>query len=111
MVGHRQRLYLVGGKGDDGSSLRCVHILDLATGLWSRGPDLGWHRWYFGLVRVGGALYAVGGCGQLDSVEAWQLDDDDTSGWVQKASMGMRRHLPGVGAMDGCIYVVGRVKD
>ena len=30
-------------------------------------------RWYLGLVRLGDTLYAVGGCGQLDTIEALRL--------------------------------------
>lgn len=63
-------------------------------------------RWNHGLVRIGDMLYAVGGCGQQNTMEALSLTDLE-AGWSQRPSMECRRHVPGVGVLDGLIYVVG----
>ena len=49
---------------------------------------------------------AVGGCDQQNSMEALSLADLE-AGWSPRPSMEVRRHLPGVGVLDGLIYVVG----
>ena len=36
---------------------------------------------------------------------------DLESGWAPRPSMGTRRHVPGVGVLDGLIYVVGGADD
>ena len=51
-------------------------------------------------------LYAVGGCGQQNSMEALSLADFE-AGWSPRPSMEVRRFVPGVGVLDGLIYVVG----
>jgi len=73
MVGYRHDLYMVGGRGADGESLRSCFILNLETGGWRRGPDMMNHRWYHGVCRVNNVLFAVGGCGQLNTIEALDL--------------------------------------
>jgi hypothetical protein len=42
----------------------------METEEWSRGPNMNEERSYHGLVRISDALYAVGGCGQLNSIES-----------------------------------------
>lgn len=75
-------------------------------GSWHRGPSLQQSRWNHGLARVGDTLYAVGGCGQQNSMEALSLTDIE-SGWSPRPSMAQRRHVPGIGVLDGLIYVAG----
>lgn len=100
---------------------RSFHIYNADTGHWDRGPDLNEYRWYFGLCRIGQILYAVGGCGQLDSMEAIDIEQlgptgnlgartdqfQMGSGWVRKCPMGERRHLPGICCDEEHIYVLG----
>ena len=42
----------------------------METEKWSRGPNMKEERSYHGLVRISDTLYAVGGCGQLNSIES-----------------------------------------
>ena len=85
---------------------RTCFYYDLQDDAWSRGPSLQQARWNHGLVRLGDVLYAVGGCGQQNSMEALSLTDLD-SGWAPRPPMNERRYVPGVGVLDGLIYVVG----
>lgn len=101
IAGHRSKVYLVGGT----SGCTC-HIYDLATSEWTVGPSMQEPRWHHGLVRLGDMLYAVGGCGQQNSMEAICLSDLE-SGWAARPPMNVRRYLPGVATLAGAIYVVG----
>jgi hypothetical protein len=85
---------------------RGCFIYDLEKINWIRGPSLQQPRWNHGLVRIGEMLYAVGGCGQQNSMEAVSLVDLE-AGWAPRPSMEVRRHIPGVSVLDGLIYVVG----
>ena len=63
-------LYLIGSLSSNTCTLRMCHIYDMETEKWSRGPNMKEERSYHGLVRISDTLYAVGGCGQLNSIES-----------------------------------------
>ena len=113
IASHASKVYLVGGRSKDGRSLRCVFCLDFETMSWSRLSDMREIRWYHGAVLIGSRLYAVAGCGQLDSVEYLELDSTQgvANSWQLMASMNIPRHLPGVGALHRSIYVCGGTDD
>ena len=113
IASHGSKLYLVGGRSKDGRSLRSVFCLDFETMGWSRLSDMREIRWYHGAVLIGSRLYAVAGCGQLDSVEYIELDSNQgvADSWQLTAAMNIPRHLPGVGALHRSIYVCGGTDD
>ena len=104
------QVYLVGGNSslisDSRKQGRTCFYYDLQDDTWSRGPSLQQSRWTHGLVRLGDVLYAVGGCGQQNSMEALSLIDLE-SGWAPRPPMNARRYVPGVAVLNGLIYVVG----
>jgi len=123
-------IFLVGGRSREGQTLRSVFSFDLATTTWKRLPDMKEVRWYHGAVVIGGRLYAVAGCGQLDSVEYLELESFPVGGqpgppgqggppsqygegsqWQSVCPMAHPRHLPGVGALGAKIYVCGGTDD
>ena len=53
------------------------NIYDVETEKWFRGPNMNEERSYHGLVRISDTLYAVGGCGQLNSMESLCLSSRD----------------------------------
>ena len=108
-----QKLYLVGGRSKDGRSLRSVFCLDFEKMNWNRLSDMHEIRWYHGSVIVGSRLYAVAGCGQLDSVEFLELDSSQgvADSWQLVSPMASPRHMPGVGVLDSNIYVCGGTDD
>jgi hypothetical protein len=63
-------LYVTGGVGADGSTLRSCERYDPASNTWSRIADLPEPRQGHALACLGGSLYAVGG---------QTSDDDDPS--------------------------------
>ena len=108
--GNVLQVYLVGGNSslisDSRKQGRTCFYYDLQDDTWSRGPSLQQARWTHGLVRLGDVLYAVGGCGQQNSMEALSLIDLE-SGWAPRPPMNARRYVPGVAVLNGLIYVVG----
>ena len=91
---------------EDRKQGRTCFCYDLNEDTWTRGPSLQQPRWNHGLVRVGETLYAVGGCGQQNTMEALSLNDLE-AGWSPRPSMEVRRYVPSVGVLDDLIYVVG----
>ena len=70
-------LSFVGSSSSDTCTLRMCNIYDTETGIWTRGPNMNEERSYHGLVRISDILYAVGGCGQLNSMESLYLSSMD----------------------------------
>ena len=107
------KLYLVGGRSKDGRSLRAVFCLDFQSMQWSRLSDMKEVRWYHGAVLVGSRLYAVAGCGQLDSVEYLELDSSKevVDSWQLVQAMNIPRHMPGIGTLHSTVFVCGGTDD
>ena len=66
-------VFLQGPSPSDTCTLRMCNIYDIETEEWTRGPNMNEERSYHGLVRISDSLYAVGGCGQLNSMESLSL--------------------------------------
>ncbi|XP_023321674.1 kelch-like protein 5 isoform X2 [Eurytemora carolleeae] len=64
-------------------------------------------RWYHGAVVINTKLYAVAGCGQLNTIEVLYLTEGSAMRWKQLPNLDYPRHMPGVGACKDKIYVVG----
>ena len=113
IASNQSKLYLVGGRSKDGRSLRAVFCLDFENMSWSRLSDMKEVRWYHGAVLVGSRLYAVAGCGQLDSLEYLELDSSQgvADSWQLMPAMNIPRHMPGIGNLNRRIYVCGGTDD
>ena len=73
----KNQIYVAGGSNSKCSkSLDTLHIFDMETNLWEAGPSMNQERWYHGLLRLDDTLYAVGGCGQLNTLEALRLSTE-----------------------------------
>lgn len=87
-------LSFLGSSSSDTCTLRMCNIYDTETGIWTRGPNMNEERSYHGLVRISDILYAVGGCGQLNSMESLYLSSMDRyvidNQLVQKIIIGKR---------------------
>jgi hypothetical protein len=88
-----------------------VRVYDPSNDSWSMGPSLPSTRASGNLQKVGRQLYFFGGevaNRTSDSTTLWTLDlDNQSAGWVAKASMPMaRNHVPAV-VSNGKIIVLG----
>ncbi|KAH9383895.1 hypothetical protein HPB48_025741 [Haemaphysalis longicornis] len=54
-------LYVVGGKGSDGTCMRSVQRFDLGNGVWERRSSMQVARSFVAVVALGMHLYAIGG--------------------------------------------------
>ena len=89
------QIYVVGGStvyhtnaSANVSATDTVEIYDVATGRWSRGPDMPTARHHAGAAVVGGRLYVVGGRrpGAL-SLEVAERFDPRTNRWEKLPSL------------------------
>ena len=81
IASHRDRVFAVGGQmgTSQGNTMRNCHIFHLEDRRWEVGPVLNEERWFHGLAMLDNTLYAVGGCGQLNSMEALSLVGSEVS--------------------------------
>lgn len=56
-----------GGRGEGANARRCGHERSMSCGGWGRQGrgDGGAESWQLGLVRCGGTVYGVNGCGRV----------------------------------------------
>jgi N-acetylneuraminic acid mutarotase len=96
------RIYVVGGSttvGTAAEASKVLEILDLATGQWSRGPDMTTAKEHAGAAAAGGALYVVGGRrGQNQALAEAERFDPRTDRW---------RPIPPLPVGVGGVAVVG----
>jgi N-acetylneuraminic acid mutarotase len=103
--------YLGNGSGGQIFGTTNVRIYDPSNDTWANGPSLPSARAAGSMVKVDRKLYYFGGevaNRTSDSTTMWALDlDNQSAGWVAKASMPMaRNHVPAV-ASNGKIIVLG----
>lgn len=78
------RLYVVGGQGENGEILPTLEIYDFETGKWSSGPDMPSRREHVGAAVAGGKLYVLGGRTEdSDAVATAQRYDPETQEWEE----------------------------
>ena len=112
------KLYAAGGQeneADDATS-NLVERYDPATNAWEVVAPMAEARHSHAVTVLDGKLYAVGGYDgddlssgtTLSSVERY---DPAANAWEEIAPMPTARQNPGVGVLDGKLYVVGGVGD
>ena len=108
------KIYVLGGLGNDGASLNTVEIYDPLTGAWSTGSALQTRRDNPGAAVIDDLLYVFGGRtrnadgstnnGALNTMEIYDLATEE---WVFGASMPNGRRTMSVGTIDDRIQVIG----
>ena len=100
----REHLVAVGGLGAEGVSQR-VDLLNVATGEWSRGPDLPGEATGFGVAvwAIDDTVYASGRDGV---VQRWTVGDD---AWERHAFCVFPRFFHRMVALDGALVMVGGI--
>jgi Kelch motif/Galactose oxidase, central domain len=104
---------VAGGFTDDSMPTPDLVLLDVASGEWTRGPDLPGNRDHAALVALGDSLYLVGGftTGLTNATaNVWVLATPDGE-WEEVAPMGTARGALGAAAIDGRILAVGGVDE
>lgn len=104
-------LYVVGGKGSDGTCMRSVQRFDLGNGVWERRSSMQVARSFVAVVALGMHLYAIGGntgargaAERTASVERYSLRANQ---WTMVAPMHRTRSGPAACEIKGKIYVTG----
>jgi len=104
------RVYAVGGLDNNPVSnqhVATVEEFDPPTNTWTTKAPMSTPRVDFGLVAIGGKIYAVGGSngvGVLASVEEY---DVAANTWTARAPLPIGRNDLGVAVVNGRIYAVG----
>jgi non-specific serine/threonine protein kinase len=102
------RIVVVGGYTGDGATVPTTEILDLATGRWSRGPDLPVRVNHAMAASVDGVVYVFGGrdADRAPVAAAHRLVD---GGWRPVAALPEARSAGTAVALGGRVYVAGGV--
>ena len=103
------KIFAIGGYRNN-ESLKSVESYNFETEKWGPEPSLPSTRRELGAATLNGKLYAIGGWngwvgGPLETVDVF---DPTTQTWTSAPNMNSKRgYRPGVGVLDGRIYVVG----
>lgn len=102
-------IYVIGGLGEDGSSLKTVEIFDPVTGQWSNGTSLKTARDNPGSAVIDDLLYVFGGRNRnvKDTLSSLEVYSSDTDTWSVGSDMLTARRTMVVGTVDGRIQVTG----
>jgi len=110
-------LYAAGGNSEVNGTgtLSVVEAYDPVTNTWTTKAPMPATQSHFGVGVVNGILYTVGGIsgqsapygGDGGTVAILQAYDPITNTWTTKAPMPTVRHTPGVGVVNGILYVAG----
>ena len=106
---HDEKLYAIGGKGEDGNSA-AVEVYDPKQNRWEARSALPTPRDHLAAASVGQRIYTFGGRVNLNygknlgTVEAY---NPTTDRWKQVADLPTPRSGIAAGVIDGIVYVVG----
>ena len=107
-----ERVYAVGGRTTDNTTLSSMEIYNPNTKEWTLGASMKDARWIHGLAVLDGRIYATGGGDAqnnvLSSVECY---DPFSSSWSYVAPMLTTRDNHKTAVLNNKIYVVGGCDD
>ena len=101
------KIYVLGGEWDGPGDEFCERsntVMVYEAGAWAEGIPMRAERSALAAAVVGGKIYAMGGCSDAGSVEAF---DPHTGMWAELAPMPTSRILFAAAVLDGKIYVAG----
>jgi DNA-binding CsgD family transcriptional regulator len=101
------KIYLPGGRLQDGSVSDVLEFYDPRTRVWGRGARMPERRSAYGLSAFEGQLYLFGGWDGDQYVADVFTYDPDGDRWEVLEEMPTARGFPGVAAAGGRIYVLG----
>ena len=111
------KIYVIGGMDDNGTSLSVVEIYDPATGQWSTTNSMQQVRDNPGSAVHNGQIYVFGGRERIGStvieanLSSAEVFDPSTGTWSFIANMPTGRRTMVVGVLDDMILVIGGEKN
>jgi hypothetical protein len=102
------RLYVAGGKGEDGGELASVEIFDPAVGHWVPGPEMPTMPAYdMASAVVGRSLIVIGGRNYSSHLDAVVAFDTASQQWSSLVPLPAGRWESRAAFLDGVLYVLG----
>lgn len=105
------KIYVIGGYGNDKVNIKKVQIYDPTNDSWANGTDMQYPRSGLGTVVLGGKIYAIGGQDPSLSTKDVEIFDPNTNTWSDGPAMPARRTSMAVAVRGGKIYVIGGYAD
>ena len=85
-----------------------VEVYDPATDTWGQRADMPTPRGAFGISKVDGKIYVIGGGSSRSSeLQTVEMYDPTTDTWESKADMPTLRNWLSASAVNGIIYAIG----
>lgn len=103
------RIYVAGGRSENGKNSARLDILDLKSSIWRRGAKLPGARAGLTMAAIGGRLHIAGGS-SLEEMRTYADHfsyDPGNDRWRREASMPTPRHSMISAQLDGRWYVMG----
>ncbi|MCC7129104.1 MAG: hypothetical protein B6D39_06735 [Anaerolineae bacterium UTCFX2] len=101
------RVYIPGGKLDDGTLTDVLEIYDILSNSWIQGAQLPLAISDYGLAAIGGEVFLLGGWDGNEVVKSVYAYDPASDRWQPRAPMSVARSQFGVVPINGKIYVFG----
>lgn len=111
---HNGLIYVFGGMTESVGLTDAVEVYDPATDSWTIAPPIQTTLRHFTAVQqIGSKVYVVGGVTASGNAPAQkglgllEVFDLSTNTWQRKADMPTPRRTPGIGLVDGRLFVIG----
>ena len=107
------KIYVIGGwrqgaRAVSESGIATVEVYDPATDTWEQGTDMPTPRGAFGISKVAGKIYVIGGSPRRGAnLQTVEMYDPTTDVWEPKADMPTARLWLSTSAVNGIIYAIG----
>lgn len=103
------KIYVIGGAGNNASVEKRIQIYDTMTGLWAESVSMPHGVTDFSAVLFNGKIYVIGGIDEnnADAVNYLQIYDIASNEWTSGAPMPMNAAQSNAFFHNGFIYVVG----
>ena len=104
------KIYVMGGRGEDGVTLDMAEVYDPQADSWQRVASMPQGLYIHAAASMGGKIYVTGGAGGDEEVEnSVFVYDLQADAWTQLASMSIARSCHASAAVGGKLYVFGGV--
>jgi hypothetical protein len=104
-----EKIYAIGGSGQDYNELNVTEEFDPATGIWTTKADMPTARTNLAVVNVQNKIYAISGYYDIPGIATTANEEYDPASniWISKASMPSARGAVCANVVNDIIYVIG----